>query len=81
VTDAHGEDRWVTLPNPLSGSEDFSRVVGQVPGAMVFLGATPADRDPATAPFNHSPEAQFEESVMADGVALYADFALRTLTP
>jgi hippurate hydrolase len=64
----------------LSGSEDFSRVLAEVPGAMVFLGATPPDRDPGTAPFNHSPEAAFDESVMADGVTLYADFAMRALT-
>jgi amidohydrolase len=79
VTDQHGEDRWVTLPNPLAGSEDFSRVLEEVPGAMVFLGATPPDRDPATAPYNHSPEAAFDDSVLADGVTLYADFATRAL--
>jgi amidohydrolase len=79
ITDHHGADRWVTLPNPLSGSEDFSRVLAKVPGAMVFLGATPRDRNPDTAPFNHSPEAAFDESVMTDGVRLYADFAHRVL--
>jgi hippurate hydrolase len=81
VAGHHGDDRWITLPDPLSGSEDFSRVLDQVPGAMVFLGATPPERDPGTAPFNHSPEAVFDESVMADGVTLYADFAVRALTP
>jgi hippurate hydrolase len=75
----HGDDRWLSLPNPLSGSEDFSRVLDEVPGVMVFLGATPPDRDPATAPFNHSPEAAFDDSVMVDGVTLYADFATRAL--
>jgi amidohydrolase len=79
VAEHHGEDRWITLPNPLSGSEDFSRVLDEVPGAMVFLGATSPGRDPATAPFNHSPEAAFDDSVMADGVTLYADFATRVL--
>jgi amidohydrolase len=79
VAEHHGADRWVTLPNPLSGSEDFSRVLDEVPGAMVFLGATPRDRNPDTAPFNHSAEAAFDESVMTDGVTLYADFAMRAL--
>jgi metal-dependent amidase/aminoacylase/carboxypeptidase family protein len=54
-------------------------VLDAVPGVMVFLGATPADRDPATAPFNHSPEAAFDDSVIQHGVALYADFATRSL--
>jgi amidohydrolase len=79
VADLHGADRWVTLPNPLSGSEDFSRVLAKVPGAIVFLGATLSDRDPDTAPFNHSPEAAFDDAVMTDGVTLYADFAQRVL--
>jgi len=80
VADLHGEDRFLTLPNPVAGSEDFSRVLDQVPGAMVFLGATLPERDPATAPFNHSPEAAFDDAVLADGVALYAEFALRCLS-
>jgi metal-dependent amidase/aminoacylase/carboxypeptidase family protein len=75
----HGEESYVDLPNPLSGSEDFSRVIEAVPGAMVFLGATPTERDPATAPFNHSPEAAFDDSVLARGVALYCDFAIQAL--
>jgi hippurate hydrolase len=79
VADVHGADRYLTLPNPVAGSEDFSRVLDAVPGVMAFLGATPADRDPATAPFNHSPEAAFDDAVLADGVAVYAEFAARSL--
>jgi amidohydrolase len=79
VADVFGEERWMVLPNPVAGSEDFSRVLDAVPGAMVFLGATPADRDPATAPFNHSPEAAFDDGVIPDGVALLAESALRHL--
>jgi hippurate hydrolase len=80
VRDVHGAERFVVLPNPVAGSEDFSRVLDAVPGAMAFLGATPTDRDPATAPFNHSPEAAFDDAVLADGVAVYAEFALRSLS-
>ncbi|MBV9486682.1 MAG: amidohydrolase [Frankiaceae bacterium] len=77
VNEAFGPDRWISLPDPLSGSEDFSRVLDQVPGAMVFLGACVGD--PEKAAFNHSPQAAFDDSVMANGVTVYADFALRAL--
>ena len=40
---------------PLSGSEDFSRVLQQVPGTFVFLSAVSRKADAATAAFNHSP--------------------------
>jgi hippurate hydrolase len=35
---------------------------------------------PATAPFNHSAEAVFDDAVLSDGTALYAELALRRLT-
>jgi hippurate hydrolase len=50
-----------------------------VPGAFIFLGACPPDRDPETAPTNHSAIAMFDDSVLADGTALYAELALRRL--
>jgi amidohydrolase len=74
-----GPERFVSLPNPLTGSEDFSYVLDQVPGAFVFLGACPPDRDAATAPFNHAPEAAFDDAVLPDGAALLAELALRRL--
>jgi len=80
VRERFGEERYVEMVNPITGSEDFSRVLDAVPGAMVFLGATPADRDPATAPYNHSPLAEFDDSVLSDGAALYAELALQHLT-
>ena len=48
----------------------------RVPGLMAFLGARPADEDPATAPQNHSNLVVFDEPSMALGVALYAAAAL-----
>jgi amidohydrolase len=80
VGELHGVERWHTLENPLTGSEDFSRILEAVPGAMVFLGACPPDRDPGSAPFNHSAEAVFDDAVLADGAALYAGFAERVLS-
>ncbi|MBT2233006.1 M20 family metallopeptidase [Nonomuraea sp. NEAU-A123] len=74
-----GPGRFFVTPQPVMGSEDFSYVLENVPGAFVFLGACPADRDPAVAPYNHSPEAQFDDSVLPDGAALYASLALSRL--
>ena len=79
VREVLGEDRWADLADPITGSEDFSRVLAQVPGAFVFLGATLPDRDPATAPNNHSPRADFDEAVLPDAAAVYAELAVRRL--
>ncbi|GAA1912737.1 M20 family metallopeptidase [Streptomyces sodiiphilus] len=79
VREAIGEEHFAPMEHPLLGAEDFSRVIEEVPGAMVFLGATPPDRDPQTAPYNHSPLAAFDEAVLPDGAALYAELAVRRL--
>lgn len=76
VRESFGEERFAAMPNPMGGSEDFSRILQRVPGAMVFLGATPADRDPRTAPFNHAPDAAFDDAVLPEGAALLAELAL-----
>lgn len=69
----------VDLANPIAGAEDFSRVLAAVPGAMLFLGATPPGLDPGTAPYNHAPEADFDEGVLAQGAHLYATLATERL--
>lgn len=74
-----GEEHVLQLANPLTGSEDFSRILQEIPGAMLFLGATPPGLDPATAPFNHAPEADFDESVLPIGARLYASLAEQRL--
>jgi amidohydrolase len=79
AADLFGEPATVILPHPHSGSEDFSRVLQAVPGAMAFLGATPPGADPETSPFNHSPQAIFDEAVLPSGAALYARLALDRL--
>jgi amidohydrolase len=79
VTDLFGGQRFLRTPDPIAGSEDFSYVLEQVPGAFIMLGACPPDADPATAPFNHSAEAVFDDAVLADGTALLAEMALRRL--
>jgi hippurate hydrolase len=79
VADVVGGDRYIPNPNPMAGAEDFSYVLELVPGAFTMLGACPPGVDPATAPFNHSAEAVFDDLVLADGAALYAELALRRL--
>jgi amidohydrolase len=67
------------LPYPIAGSEDFSRVLAKVPGAMLFLGAITDRYDPAVAPSNHSPRAEFDDRVLPVGAALYSALAERRL--
>ncbi|MGW1025790.1 M20 metallopeptidase family protein [Streptomyces sp. NPDC002577] len=74
-----GADRTFVAPNPIAGSEDFSLVLQQVPGAFLFIGASPADGDPATAPMNHSPNAAYDDGVLPAASALLADLAARRL--
>ncbi|QKV79397.1 M20 family metallopeptidase [Amycolatopsis sp. Hca4] len=77
IRDVFGEDRFTEMADPITGSEDFSRVLDRVPGAYLFLGACPGD--PATAPDNHSPRARFDDHVLGDGAALLAELAVRRL--
>jgi len=74
-----GPDGALPMPNPLTGSEDFSRVVAQVPGAMLFLGALVDGYDESTAPSNHAPQAAFDDRVLPLGAALYAQLAVGRL--
>src|SRR6185437_14803963 len=78
VTDLYGADRFTPMPTPEAGAEDFSRVLEQVPGCYLFLGACPHD-DPESAADNHSALAVFDDSVLADGCLLHASLAVRSL--
>jgi amidohydrolase len=80
AADVTGPDKVVRLPHPVMGAEDWSYVLQQVPGAMMFLGGTSADRNPATAPPNHSNRVVFDEQAMATGIATYAAVALDQLS-
>ena len=74
-----GADNTHRMPSPVMGAEDFSYVLQRLPGAMLFLGGTPHDRDPLKAAPNHSPHVYFDESAMTTGIATYAALALETL--
>ncbi|HTH04568.1 MAG TPA: M20 family metallopeptidase [Ilumatobacteraceae bacterium] len=75
-----GAETTVRLPNPVMGAEDFSYVLNRLPGAMMFLGGTPLERDVATAAPNHSNRVVFDEEAMVTGIAMYGAMALRHLT-
>ncbi|MFF1530460.1 M20 family metallopeptidase [Cellulomonas sp. NPDC058312] len=74
-----GDRAYQDAPQPLAGSEDFSYVLQEVPGAYVGVGATLADADPRTAPYNHSAQARFEDGALAVGPAVLAALALDRL--
>lgn len=74
-----GATKTLRLPNPIMGAEDFSYVLQEVPGAMVFLGGTHSDRNLATAAPNHSNHVVFDEEAMVTGTTMYAAMALNHL--
>ncbi len=74
-----GPDAYETAKQPVSGAEDFAYVLQEVPGAFLFLGATPAGEDPATAPYNHSPQARFDDAALPVAAAVLAGLALDRL--
>lgn len=71
-----GTEQVVRQPHPVMGAEDWSYVLQRVPGAMLFLGGTAPDRNPATAAPNHSNRVVFDDQAMATGIATYAAVAL-----
>lgn len=79
ATDLFGADRFEKMADPLMSSEDFSYVLDQVPGAFVFLGCTPPDRDWTTEPWNHSAHVVFDDAVLGDQAAFLAELAIRRL--
>jgi metal-dependent amidase/aminoacylase/carboxypeptidase family protein len=73
------EGRTFELPQPVTASEDFSRLLQRVPGAMLVMGDCPPVPDPESAPGNHSPKAVFDDSVLPDAALLLAGLATRRL--
>jgi hippurate hydrolase len=78
--DLFGHQAWRTMPTPAMGAEDFAYVLQQVPGAMVFLGATPQGGDFRSCCALHSNRMVLDESVMARGVAMHCAYAEAFLT-
>ena len=59
---------------PVTGSEDFSFMLREVPGAYVFLG------NGASAPLHH-PAYDFNDAALSVGVAYWCELARRVLPP
>lgn len=59
------------MPAPSMVIEDFAYFLQRWPGAMVYLGAQVAGRTS----FNHAPDADFDEAVLATGLALHLSAA------
>jgi len=68
-----------TMAAPIMGAEDWSYVLQEVPGAMVFLGACPDGQEPKTAHACHSNRMRLDEEAMAVGIAAHAAIALSYL--
>ena len=68
VTDLFGADSFEELADPLTGSEDFSHVLNEVPGAFLMLGADPG----GSIEMNHSPRAAFDDGVLPRAAAALA---------
>jgi len=60
----------------VTGAEDFSFYAQEVPGMFVFLGITPHDQDPATAPSNHSPYFYADEDALRIGTELFINWVM-----
>jgi len=79
TSELFGTSRYINLPTPIAGGEDFASIVSEVPGAFVFMGACPPGTDHTTAATNHSNKAVFDDSVLGDGAALLASLAVDAL--
>ena len=76
VDERLGLGRTFKMDAPVMGAEDFSYVLQQVPGAMLFLGVCPPENpDPFSAPGCHSNRMLLHEDVMADGIAVHTAVA------
>ena len=73
-----GVEKYLPLAFPIAGAEDFSRVIEQVPGSYMFLGACTSE-EYSNAPTNHSPLADFDDGVLHIGARMHAELAIRAL--
>lgn len=78
IVDLFGADRFRERPNPRCGAEDMSYVLQEIPGVYLNISAC-RSADPDAAADNHSPLADFDDSILPDASALLAELAVRRL--
>ena len=76
--EAAGTDHINAAAPPTTVAEDFAYYGQEIPALFYHLGGTP-NYDPATAPPNHSPQFQVDESVLPLGVRSHVLTAVRFL--
>lgn len=64
----------------ITGAEDFSFFAQKVPGLYYFVGITPRDKDPLTAPANHSDFFYVDEGGLSVGLKAMTQIALDYLS-
>ena len=69
------EEDGVWDAEPMMGTEDFAILLGEAPGALLWLGAAPADRPREL----HRPDMDIDESVLPLGAAVLASCAVEAL--
>jgi hippurate hydrolase len=80
ATELLGADKYIPMPAPFMGAEDFSYVLQRMPGCMMFLGVMPEgceDHDHVAS--CHSNRMILNEDGMAAGIAMHAAVAHRFL--
>ncbi|MBJ6723716.1 M20 metallopeptidase family protein [Geomesophilobacter sediminis] len=74
VVETHlGKERWLDLPQPSMGAEDFSYYTDRCPGAMFFLGMGEGCSQ------LHSNRFNFNDSALEDGILFLVMSALKIL--
>jgi len=73
-------EREIMTPLPLTIAEDFSFFANQIPGMYFYLGSVPEGQDPLTAPSNHSPMFDVDESVLGIGTRALSHLAIDYLS-
>lgn len=75
ISELFGGARVQTMKDPMPGSEDFSFVLNEVPGAFILFGTPAQGSNTQVAPLNHSPLAEFDDSLLVDGACVLATLA------